>query len=305
MGVDADPVLVALHRAFQHIAHAELPADLPGVDVLALEAEGGIAGDHEAIVDARQIGRQILRDAVREIILARVVREIGEGEDNDREPRGLGRHRRNGRWAVRNEEIPAGRRDHDKRDNSYHQRRQRRLLFRFGRLPGRLRLGRWLRLRWLAHFERIDPNRIGDVLELRRPKIGHGEIEPPLHLPIGLFGQTDRARRGDALQSRRDVDAVAHQVAVALLDDVAKVDADAEDDAAILGHAGIALDHGVLNFDGAAHGVDDAAKFDDRAVAGALDHAPVMHGDSRVDEVAAQRPQPRQDAILVRAGKRL
>ena len=89
LGVDAHPVLVALHRAFQHIAHAELPADLPGVDVLALEAEGGIAGDHEAIVDARQIGRQILRDAVREIILARVVREIGEGEDDDRKPRGL------------------------------------------------------------------------------------------------------------------------------------------------------------------------------------------------------------------------
>ena len=84
-----------------------------------------------------------------------------------------------------------------------------------------------------------------------------------LDLPIGVLGKTDRAGRGDAFQPRGDVHPVAHQIAVALLDDVAEVNADAEDDAAILGHAGVALDHGVLNFDGAAHGVDDAAELDD------------------------------------------
>ena len=151
--------------------------------------------------------------------------------------------------------------------------------------------------------ERIGPDRLGDVLELRRAEIGDGEIEPPLDLAVGVLGQADRARLGDAFQSRGDVDAVAHQVAVALLDDVAEMNADAEDDAAVLGHAGVALDHGVLHFDRAAHGVDDAAELDDRAVAGALDDAPVMHGDGRIDQVAAQRPQPRQDAILVRAGE--
>ena len=51
----------------------------------------------------------------------------------------------------------------------------------------------------------------------------------------------------------------------------------------------------------AAHGVDDAAELDERAVAGALDDAAVMHGDGRVDEVAAQRPKPRERALLVRA----
>jgi hypothetical protein len=35
-------------------------------------------------------------------------------------------------------------------------------------------------------------------------------------LPIGVFRQTDGARRGDAFQARRDIDAIAHQVAVAL-----------------------------------------------------------------------------------------
>ncbi len=34
---------------------------------------------------------------------------------------------------------------------------------------------------------------------------------------------------------------------------------------------------------------------------GALDHAPVMHGDGRIDQIAAQRPESRQDAILVRS----
>ncbi len=66
-------------------------------------------------------------------------------------------------------------------------------------------------------------------------------------------------------------------------------------------HAGVALDHAVLHFDGAAHRVDHAAELDQRAVAGALDHAPVMDGDRGVDQVAAQSPQPRERAVLVRA----
>ena len=70
-----------------------------------------------------------------------------------------------------------------------------------------------------------------------------------------------------------------------------------------VGQAGVALDHRVLNLDGTAHGVDHAAKFDDRAVAGALDDAPVVNGDGRIDQIAAQRPHPRQDAILVRPGE--
>jgi hypothetical protein len=81
------------------------------------------------------------------------------------------------------------------------------------------------------------------------------------------------------------------------------MNADPEDDAAILGDAGVALDHGVLDFDRAAHRVDDAAEFDDGSVAGALDDAPVVHGDGGVEQVAAQRAKPRECAILVHAGE--
>ena len=96
-----------------------------------------------------------------------------------------------------------------------------------------------------------------------RPKIGDGEIEPALDLPIRLLRKTNRSRLGDALQTCGDIDAVAHQVAVALLDHVAHMNADAEVDAAVRRHAGVALDHGVLKFDRAAHGVDHAAELDD------------------------------------------
>ena len=81
------------------------------------------------------------------------------------------------------------------------------------------------------------------------------------------------------------------------------MDADAEFDPAVLRHACIALDHGVLHLNRAAHRVDDAAELDDEAVAGALDDAPVMHGDGRVDQIAAKGPEPREGAIFVGAGE--
>ena len=81
------------------------------------------------------------------------------------------------------------------------------------------------------------------------------------------------------------------------------MNADAELDPAIGWYAGIALDHRVLDLDGAAHGVDHAAKLDERAVAGALDDAPVVNGDRGIDQIAAERAQPRQSSVLVRAGK--
>ena len=96
-----------------------------------------------------------------------------------------------------------------------------------------------------------------------RAEIDHGEIKPPLHLTIGLLGEADCAGLGDALQPRGDIDAVAHQIAVGLLDDVAQMDADAEFNPPIFSHAGVALDHAVLHLDRATHGVDDAAKLDE------------------------------------------
>jgi hypothetical protein len=63
---------------------------------------------------------------------------------------------------------------------------------------------------------------------------------------VSVFRKTNAAWLRDALQSRGDIDAVAHEVAVALLDDVAKVDADAKFDAAVGRQAGVALEQAVL-----------------------------------------------------------
>ncbi len=46
--------------------------------LLALVSEGRIACDHEAAFDAGEIGDEIVRNAVSEIVLARVAGEIGE-----------------------------------------------------------------------------------------------------------------------------------------------------------------------------------------------------------------------------------
>jgi hypothetical protein len=61
-----------------------------------------------------------------------------------------------------------------------------------------------------ADLQRVDPNRLGDVLEFSRAEVVDGKIEPRLHLPIGVFRKTNRSGFGDTFQSRGNVDAVAH-----------------------------------------------------------------------------------------------
>ena len=81
------------------------------------------------------------------------------------------------------------------------------------------------------------------------------------------------------------------------------MDADPKFDALVGRDLRVALDHRPLDFNGAVHRVDHTAEFDDAAVAGALDDAPMVDGDGRVDQVATKRPQAREDSIFVRAGK--
>jgi hypothetical protein len=57
------------------------------------------------------------------------------------------------------------------------------------------------------------------------------------------------------------------------------MDADPKVDAGLGRQLGVALDHAVLYLDGAANGVDYAAELDESSVAGALHHAPFVHGD--------------------------
>ena len=95
--------------------------------------------------------------------------------------------------------------------------------------------------------------------------------------------------------------AVAHQVAVVLLDDIADMDADAKFDPPFRRHACVSLDHGALDFDRAADRVDHAAKLDDAPVPGALDGAASVCGDGRVDHVASDAAKTGERPLLVGA----
>ena len=81
------------------------------------------------------------------------------------------------------------------------------------------------------------------------------------------------------------------------------MDADPKFDALVGRDLGVPLDHRPLEFNRAVHRVDDAAEFDDAAVARALDDAAVMHCDGRVEQVAAKGPKAGEDSILVRTRK--
>ena len=157
----------------------------------------------------------------------------------------------------------------------------------------RRRLGRfWRRRRALA--QQIGAHRLSDVLEALGPEVGCLKLERRLDLPVGVFGQANPTRLANPFQPGGDVHTVAHEIAVTLLDDVAKMNADAKLDPTFRRKAGAALDHARLHLEGAAHGVDHAAELDDDPVAGALDDAAMMGGYCRIEEIAAETPPARE-----------
>ena len=79
LGVDLHLVAARLDRAFEDVVHAEFPTDRFCVDRLALVGHGGVPRDDEAVVDAREAGRQFVRQGVDEVVLRRVAGEVGEG----------------------------------------------------------------------------------------------------------------------------------------------------------------------------------------------------------------------------------
>jgi hypothetical protein len=83
LGVNADPVAGSPDAPLQQVTHAQLAADSFRVYRLVPVCEGGIARDHEHIGDPREIGRQILGDAIREILLIWIVAKIVEWQHDD------------------------------------------------------------------------------------------------------------------------------------------------------------------------------------------------------------------------------
>ena len=107
-------------------------------------------------------------------------------------------------------------------------------------------------------------------------EIGEAFHHTVTHLSIGVFRKADTARISNPFQARCDVDAISHQVAVALLDYISEMDADPELDATFRWQTSVTLQHAVLYLDCAANGVNHAAEFKEDAVAGPFDDTAMM-----------------------------
>jgi len=84
LAADAQPIAAFAHRAFEHIADAELASDLLDVGRLTLEGEARIASEDNEPTDAGERGDDLLDHAIDEIILFRVAAQIGERQHSDR-----------------------------------------------------------------------------------------------------------------------------------------------------------------------------------------------------------------------------
>ena len=130
-------------------------------------------------------------------------------------------------------------------------------------------------------FERIDPHRPGNVLEVLLAEIDEIGLNFPEDVIVGRPRKTNTAGLCDPLEPRGDIDAVAENV-VAFDEHVAEVDADAIADALLLWHVGVALGHHGLDRHRAFHGGDDGGKLQQHAIA------------RRLDEPAAERAHDRR-----------
>ena len=81
---DAHAIAGLAHAAFEHVAHAELAADLLHVDRPALVGEGRIARDDEQPLDARKAGDDVVDHAVGEIFLLGIAAHVLERQHGDR-----------------------------------------------------------------------------------------------------------------------------------------------------------------------------------------------------------------------------
>jgi hypothetical protein len=144
----------------------------------------------------------------------------------------------------------------------------------------------------------IGADRAGNVLERLLADVLEGEVEAARGVLLNPGRDADAAGLGQPVETGGDVDAVAEDIAI-LDHNVADIDADAELDAAICRHRGVALGQSRLYLGRASESVDDAGELDQQAVAGGLDDAAPMPGDPRIDELGAERPEPTERPFLV------
>ncbi len=161
------------------------------------------------------------------------------------------------------------------------------------------RRGRWLRRHRQTGLPAPDLNRSRNVLERLRAAVVERGIETVAHILMHAARYANASRRRDLLQAGSNVDAVAEDV-VALDDDVAEVDADAEGDAPILGYPGCACSAiAVCTSTAQRTALTTLGNSSSRPSPVVLTMRPPCAGDGWVDDLLPNRLQRRQRAALV------
>jgi hypothetical protein len=146
----------------------------------------------------------------------------------------------------------------------------------------------------------VNVDRPGDILQSLLARV----LDVERHLIARVIEDCTRytyaAGFGERLKSRRDVHAIAIEVA-AFDHHVPKVDPDAKLNSFLLRHGGIAFDHALLNLDRAAHCIHDAWKLNQNSVTGRFHDAAVMLLVLWIDQLAAKHLETGERALLVRS----
>ncbi len=255
---DAHPAARFAHAAFEHIAHAQFLADLLDVDGLAFVGEGRVAGDHREGAPAGEHRDDVLGDAVGEELLLGIAAEICERQHGDGTP------------IV---EIRRARREHGGGDKLFRQ---------LGHLA--------------AHP--VDPDGSCYVLEALGPEILEIEIDFAGDLLVDDIRYIDTAGLGQRLDPRRDVDAVAEDVAF-LGDDVAEIDPDPHRDALFLGQRPVRLRDRIAQSGGTARRLDDVVEISEDYLGGLFEDVSAEFADLRFDDPGQKPPQLGKVLLLV------
>ena len=121
-----------------------------------------------------------------------------------------------------------------------------------------------------------------------------------MHMVAHRSSDTDTARGTFGLDSGRHIHCVAVQVC-SIGNGVADIDPDTKANGSIWRLISVENWHLLLHLDGTAHGTVDAVEHDEQRIAPSLDDPAAVLVNRRVDEVAAQSPQPFQSSRIVQA----
>jgi hypothetical protein len=118
-----------------------------------------------------------------------------------------------------------------------------------------------------------------------------------------VFGDVDAAWLSQGLEPRRDVDAIAKDIA-RLDDDIAQIDSDAKGDALLWPQHLVFLRSAIAQERSIAGGLDYAVELDERPLAGPIDHLSAEFGYPGLDDIGHQRSQPGEPVRLVAGEQR-